>query len=356
MTQYFSTLLLPDTIPQEATLRQLLLYFETIFLYSPTEDILQRLSPEIQSLCRQYAPVPLGEGLQTFQRLIHDMTAHRAEYYGGGLSAISTRLSAVDEESVWQLIHRLSPPTGKKVQSETLLQARLLLQLAEIQDQENGELQQTLRELDHKQEALLRELVHDEDRLPAKFDCLIDSSPSQVNDHLEQRLRAWGHLFLADDERKKHWLISTSPAVLAILNEYASATINEIPNRLLSLPIPGVRAIMDLAPADYLKERRVWRQQASTSLAALAVGIKGATISGTFDQGDSLLEQIVAGYQKMSAWQDTRQATLNLYLLPLSLSNLFAKITKRLAQEPGASASPYGLVAVIQPSSDLSEI
>lgn len=349
MTHYFSTLLLPTTIPQEAVLRQLLLYFETIFLYSPTESIPQHLSSEIHSLCRQYAPVPFGDGLQTFQRLIHDMTANRAEYYGGGLSAISTRLRAVDEESVWQLIHRLSPPTGEKLHSETLLQARLLLQLAEIQDRENQELEQELNTLDHRQEALLKELAHDDAPQPVECDPLIASYQARANDHLEQRLRAWGHLFLADADREKHWLISTTPAVMAILNEYATTTIQPSPNRLLSLPIPGAKAIMELTPQEYLTARRVFRQQASTSLASLAIGIKEATISGTFDQGKSLLEAIAAAYQPMSICQDSNQATLDLYLLPISLANLFAKITKQPA--PGQETSPYALVVVVQASS-----
>jgi len=347
MTQYFSTLLLPATIPQEAVLRQLLLYFETIFLYSPTEDIPQRLSPEIHSLCRQYAPVPFGDGLQTFQQLIHDMTANRAEYYGGGLSAISTKLRAVDEESVWQLIHRLSPQTERKVHSETLLQARLLLQLAEIQDQENQEVEQALDELERRQEAMLRELAHDDAPQPVDYDPLIASYQARANDHLAQRLRAWGHLFLADADREKHWLISTTPAVMAMLNEYATTTIQQGSNRLLSLPIPGEKAIMDLTPQAYLTKRRVWRQQVSTSLASLAIAIKEASISGTFDQGKSLLEPIVAGYQKMSLGQDSNQATLDVYLFPMSLTNLFAKITKQPAPSQETSTSPYALVMTI---------
>lgn len=351
----FSSLILPATIPQEESIRQLLLYFETIFLYSPTEDIGEQLPAELRSLCCHYAPVPFGDGLHNFQELLRDMTTNRAEYYGGGLSALSTKASAVDEESVWRLISRLSPQAANSAQHETLLQARLLLRLAEVRDQEEKEIERTLALIDGKSQAMLQGLTEGDEEESAEVPALAAlPDRQQSDDTLQKRLRAWAHLFLADNRMENHWLVSTTPEVLAILADHASRQMNEGPNRLLSLPLPGA-SIMDLTPEAYLQERRAWRQETSACLAALAVGLKGAAATGTFGVGGSLGEQLAACHQKMPSWGDEPQARLDLYLLPVSLAWLFAKIAKVEAQEAGSSILPHGLVAVIRPVVSRSE-
>jgi len=348
----FSTLILPDTIPQEDSLRQLLLYFETIFLYSPMEDIPERLPLEFRSLCRHYAPVPFGEALQNFQQLIRDMTANRAEYYGCGLSAISAKANAVDEESVWRLISRLSPQAANNARHETLLQARLLLSLAEVRDREEKEIELTLAEIDGKGQSMLHGLTEEDEEEDVEMPSFSSEDRQQSDEALEKRLRAWAHLFLADERMGNHWLVSTTPTVLAILADYASTQMNVGPNRLLSLPLPGA-AVMSLTPAAYLRERREWRQETSASLAALAVGLKGAATTGAFIGGEAIREQFITYHQKMPSWGGEPQATLDLYLLPVSLTGLFAKIAKVPVPESGTPLLPYGLVAVIRPAAPM---
>jgi len=349
----FSTLILPDTIPQEDSLRQLLLYFETIFLYAPAEDIPEGLPVEFRRLYRHYAPVPFGEALQNFQQLIRDMTGNRAEYYGGGLSAMSAKVNAVDEESVWRLIARLSPQAVHDTRHETLLQARLLLRLAEVRDQEEKEIERTLAEIEGKSQSMLHGLTEEDEEEDIELPALAPADRQQSDDALQKRLRAWAHLFLADERMANHWLIGTTPEVLAILADYASNTMNVGPNRLLSLPLPVASVVMGLPPETYLQERRAWRQEASACLAALAVGLKGAATTGAFKDGESLREQLTLWQQKIPAWGGEPRATLDLYLLPVSLAGIFAKIAKVSVPESGIAALPYGLVAVIRPATPM---
>ncbi len=351
MSLNFSTLILPDTIPQEDSIRQLLLYFETIFLYSPSEDIPVRLPAEFSRLYRHYAPVPFGDTLPNFQQLVRDMTKNRAEFYGGGLSALSTRTNAVDEESVWRLVSRLSPQPTSNIQHETLLQARLLLKLAEVREQEENEIERTLTDIANQSRVMLQGLTDetgDEEEKDA-ISVLAYPDQQQSDNTLGKRLRAWAHLFVADERRADHWLVSTTPEMLASLIDFASTEMNESPNRLLSLPLPGA-SIIGLSPADYLLERRAWRQEASVSLAALALGLKGAVASGIFETSATIHTQLAACQRKMPAWGGKPQAHLELYLLPVPLGWLFAKIAKVPVHASEASALTHGLVAVIQPA------
>ncbi len=349
MPHNFSTLLMPATIAREETIRQLLLYFETVFLYSPTEDPPPALAPEFAALCRHYAPAPFGKHLANFKQLIRDMTGHRAEYYGGGLSRLSAKTSAVDEESVWRLISRLSPQATGRTQDEALFQARLLLRLAEIRDQEEEEIEKTLTEIESQGQAMLHGLSEEDDDEHGELTALIRHERQAAGDTLEQRLRAWTRLFLADPRMGEHWLFATSPEVLAILTEHATTRLDEAPARLLSLPLPGA-TLMELAPADYLRERAAWRQETGTLLAALAVGLKQAATSGAFVPDDSIRAQLAACPQKMMARGNAPQATLDIHLLPVSLTALLAKIAKAPVPEAAAPPLPHGLVAVIRPA------
>lgn len=349
MPQNFSTLILPATIPQEESIRQLLLYFENVFLYAPAEESQDHLPVEFRPLCRHYAPVPFGDDLPRFQRLIRDMTANRAEYYGGGLSSLSGKAHGVDDESVWRLIRTLSPQAERQVQHETLLQARLLLRLAEVRCQEELEIAQTLAKVDSQGLAMLHGLTDDEEDEGAEMLALARHERYQANDGLERRLRAWAHLFLADDRMAEHWLLTTTPETHAILAEYASSALDEAPRRLFSLPLAAA-GIMALEPSAYLREREAWRQGGGEYLAAVAGILKNAAHSGVPGDAPGIQEQLSVCRQELPAWARASRGTLDFYLLPVSLPGLFAKIVKQPAPSADEQGrSPLGVVAVLHP-------
>lgn len=347
----FSTLILPDTIPQEGSFRQLLLYFETIFLYSASEEIPVSLPDEFRDLLRHYAPAPFGAALPNFTELLRNMTKNRSDYYKGGLASLSAHHNAIDEETVWRLIDRLTPETtNTNTQHEALLQAKLLLALAEVRDQEEEEIARALSAIDGQRKRMLDGLTEEEEDEDESIELLpfAKGDRQQRDNSLEKRLRAWSYLFLADTKMPRHWLLSTTPDTFAILVEHTSSQIQEEPNRLLRLPLPGP-AIMDLPVAGYLQKRQAWRQEMSVCLATLAVGLKEAANTGVFGVSESIQEKLNANSQKMPAWQEEASAMLDIYLLPVSLATLFAKIAKVAIPESGESPLPHGLVAVIQP-------
>lgn len=343
----FSALILPDTIPRQDTIRQLLLYFETISLYSPTEDIPDLLPKALRTLCCQYAPVPFGDGLANFQRLIHDMTVNRAEYYSGGLSSMSAKANAIDEESVWRLVSRLSPQTTPHAQPETLLQARLLLKLAEVRDQEEKEIDRALREINGKSQSMLYGLTDGDETEGIEMPNLTDHDGQKSGSNLDHRLKSWAQLFLADKKMSSHWLLSTTKDVLAILADHSASTIGEAPTRLFSLPLPGP-SLMALDPPAYLRERTVWRETAAECLTALHSSLKTAA-SGTPLNSEPIQKQLIAGSKALPGWEKRGQGTLDFYVLPLSLPRLLAKIAKAPTPQTAEQPYPLAVVSVLNP-------
>ncbi len=341
-----TTLIVPATIPQEDVVRQLLIYGAQVFLYAPSEETPTTLPAEFGPLCQHYAPAPLGADLANFHQLLRDMTSHRSEHYGGGLSRLSARASAVDEESVWRLISRLSPQAATRAGLEALVQARLLLALAEVRDQEEREIAETLAMIDGQGHAMLHGLGEEDDDEAEELRLVAGLNRPQASDTLDQRLWAWSQLFLADPRMIEHWLITTTPEVMAIITDLTTTRLDETPSRILSLPLPGA-STMALAPALYLEERTAWQEQAAPSLAALAGFLKSAAQAGLSGETALLKEKWLACQQAVPSWPDTAFCTLDLYLLPCSLATLFAKIAKRTAPPVDPHPLPHGLVAVL---------
>lgn len=346
MPETFSTLILAATIAQEEAFRQLLLYFDRVFLYSPTEEPPALLPPEFAGLYRHQAPAPLGDGLPGFRQLLRDMTSHRSEYYGGGLSKIS-QATQVDEESVRQLISRLAPQAAVPGPEGTLMQARLLLALAEVRDQEEREIRETLARIEGQGHSMLQGLTQEEDDEDdaAELALLLAGHDRHASDTLEKRLWAWAHLFLSDPQRADHWLVTTTPEVMAILTELTTTRIDEAPLRLLSLPLAS-EAIMAPTPEAYLQERTAWRETAAPCLATLASALNNAALNESTGPSDSLQAAWDACPKGALPWGEQGDATLDLFLLPLSLPALMAKLAKRPAPDP-AAALPHAVVAVL---------
>lgn len=350
MPHSFSALILPDTIPQEDAVRQLLVYFETVFIYSPMENIAP-LPTALATLCQHYAPAPLGDGLATFEQLIRDMAGNRAEYYGGGLSRMSTGASSVNEESVWRLISRLHPQGARRPGEESLLQARLLLKLAEVRDREEKEIRAAMARIDGQAQAMLLGLSDDDDEEIDALQVLPRFDREPANDTLDRRLWAWAHLFLNDSRMAGHWLLATTPEVMAILVDQATKHYGETPVRLFGLPLPGRRAVAALTPQEYIGKLTAWRQEAADCLASLPTSLKASAASGRSESNESIQEELVACFDSTDLWSGAHQGSLEFYLLPLSLRALFAKIAHTPDPLPEGHPLPYGIVAALNPDS-----
>lgn len=352
MPNTLSPLIVPATIAQEDIIRQLLLYCDTVFLYAPAENSHLDLPTELNPLCQQYAPVPFNELLTNFDQLIREMTTHRSEYYGGRLSSLSAQTSAVDEESVWRLIKRLNPGTINTAQQETLFQARLLLKLAEIRDQEEQDIVRTLASLDSQNLALLHGLTAGEDDDAAEIGSLLQHNQQQPEDYLNNRLKAWANLFLADPRMEDHWLLAAPQNILAVLTDYATTRINESPTLILSLPLPQTSLIMALSPAQYLDQRSAWQTATNECLALVRSAITTAAQTGDLIDRAALEQELHSQIKQLNNWGKSEQESLDFWLLPLSLPRLFAKIARKT--EPSTTAQTLGHCVVAVPRQALS--
>lgn len=348
MPNTFSTLIVPATIAQEDVIRQLLLYFEQVFLYTPTENNQQNLPPELNDLCQQYAPAPFGEFLTNFEKLIDDMTHNRAEYYGGGLSSLSSKArNTIDEESVWRLIKRLSSGTTNTAQQETLFQARLLLKLAEIRDQEEQEITQSLSSLDAQDQAMLRGLTYGEEEDTAELGVMAsDNNQYPRGDSLDKRLQAWAHLFLADPRMEHHWLLAATPDVLSVLTDHATTSIDQKPALIISLPLPRASLMMGLSPAQYCVERSTWQAATAKCQSGVRTAVTSAATTGNLVESSAIEQEINSHLKQFKNWGTSEQDSLDFWLLPLSLPRLFAKICRRPEPPTTTETMAHCVVAV----------
>lgn len=348
MPDNFSALIPAATIAQEDTIRQLLVYLQRIFLYAPAEGEPLGLPAEFSDLCQRYAPVPFAEALGNFHTLIRDMTRHRAEYYGGGLSSLSAKTAAVDQESVWGLVKRLHPKTAAgHGADEPLLQARLLLKLAEVHEQEEREIAQALNGLAGKGLTMLQGLTSEDDDaedLAAELAALAHIHGHPGPDTLPLRLRAWARLFVHDPRQAEHWLLATTAEVFSLLTDYASVSLSDLPRPLLSLPLPGP-ALLELPPKAYLETRQAWQAANATPLSQLHAGLRALAYGGP-----AQVDGLEATFRP-PLWHEGTSGTLDCYLLPLSLPQLMRRL---VGDTPPTNVdrhqAPHGVVAVVSAS------
>ena len=233
----------PATIPQERPFRQLLLVFDKIFLYAPSEDL--PACDAWDGAVAAYAPVPFGDDLETFRRLIADISANPDDFYGGGLLSMARTASGeLDEGAVWQLIAQFAPNAAREDRRiEALYQARLLLKLSEIVEERDREVGEALARVDEQAAHLLQDLKGEDDfeeirRAAAGLAAGFDSTTAK------RRLAAWARLFCHDPRAGEHHLIACDRETFDILADYAGPNLLERPQELaaLSLPEPGTPA------------------------------------------------------------------------------------------------------------------
>ncbi len=342
MSLDFSALIAGVTITQEDAVRQLLLYCSRVITYRPVEGEADKLPAELVDLAPAYAPAPLGEALAKFQGLMADIIRHRADYRLGGLSALS---APVDQEGLWSLISRLRPSSAPAAQDEeALLQARLLLALAELHDQEEREIAAALAAVEDQGQDLLRRLAREDEEGSIR---LLPGLSAAAPRPEASQMRAWALLFLADPRQADHWLLAASPEVWGLLADYASGPLGSGPVVVLSLPLPAATALAGLSPADYRQVRDDWQSASQAPRQAILSGLLRLAAGDRADFTPAQAE-LVKLQQGHPLWAET-SARLDLHLLPLSLSDLMAKIARRPAplKNDDRHARPYGVVAVV---------
>lgn len=191
--------------------------------------------------CQAHTPCPLGDSRDRFLRLIADIRDRRDDYAAQLSSLTMAAMSAPrpQEDDTTQTIisSLLGTRAGKEEQekedavSHLLWQARLVLKIAEILDQEEEEIARQYSQLGDRETALFRHL-HGEDAAdpeeeedPLRELLEIRDKTSQPSSAVSKnRFRAWKQLYLAGDLPEwPIWTTHMAAAADLILDLYENA-------------------------------------------------------------------------------------------------------------------------------------
>lgn len=262
-----SALIFPETVPSRHGVAELLLFFETLSYYLPTEadGIKSRDKDLFTTLCTGHAPAPLGDDLSRFNRLLREMETSRPDEFARLFSAATLSMSAgqardQDETSAAGVFSALRKDAAIQTSiryKERLWQARLILKLAEMLDRREEEVRQGLAEVaavEQKIFASLEGLAEAATTAPAESSCrdrlqhpkpayLRTDEPSLATSGLllPLRLKAWAELYLANSpDLHPPVLVTANPECgSSLLDGYENSWRQEA-EKLFSLSIPAV--------------------------------------------------------------------------------------------------------------------
>ncbi len=305
----------PDTVPRDGVLFPLVQVFDRVVYCQAVENMdidtmdLSTMARALvrEKLCTLFAPAPLGEDRERFLALVSDLRNRRDDYASqlGNLSlaGMGQPLPGQKEtgSSIISNLLRQSGIGGKSEQERELLlwQARLVLQLAEIYDEEQRRVEQELEKISALQDGLfaeLREETGEDFALTRK----LHSISSLTDNQLSLRLKAWTRLFFlgsAAPPLRPDLFVTTGKDGLDRLEEqYEKLT--------KSPPRPLGRIFLPARPApeqDLFRQRDRFRDQGRELLARLAGAVTDPAAASTEDTAEfaaddtswaALLEQI----------------------------------------------------------------
>ena len=391
---YNNTLFFPDTVLNKNTVKKLLLFFESVYHYLPTEAETGTEDETFSNeLIRGYAPVPLGDDLLRFRKMMKDLTGHGDEYYGGYLSSLSHDLLIDrDEASVRALISNISGTDGRTAStpsadsSEELWRARLLLKLAETLDHADQETNNGLARIESRQTVLMKSLRGEDgfsekttmedaadfnNEIPEAVSLNIKdiSVPSHSPIRAEYLIKAWGRLYIADRNIENRPFILTTDRINAAPIFDVKHYFKKEPVKLFSIALPDFVQAED---AEYLNVRNSFRQITGDSIKnitqLLLEIIQGKQtvrlqprvsnvvfpVTDTQENKDAhpLFEKEVAAWTE--AVKSLEQSSggrhrLSFYLFPeISFHELFEKISGAVETDTPSSYRPqHSIMAVI---------
>jgi len=201
--------------------------------------------------CQEHTPCPLGGNRERFLRLIRDIR-ERKDDYAAQLSALtiaslSARKPSVDDTSrgiVSSLLTTHGVATQPADEQDGLLwQARLVLKMGEILDQEEEEVAMQMALLDDREDSLFKalqgEMDEDEETLLEELQQIRERLSEPAAATVKNRLNAWSRLYLAAAQPEcSLWLTHLGEAADILLEKYETAV--RMPAQLLGeLELPA---------------------------------------------------------------------------------------------------------------------
>lgn len=357
-----NALIFPETAPNGGTLRQLLLFFDTIFHYLPVEADPETGPPPTNlptGLCTSYAPVPLGEERELFQKIIRSLEKQKED--GGGLISglslahLSSSMAGDRDEALSSTLSAALKKSGDtKTAALELMQARVLLKLAESMDREEEEIAAKLAEIAGSEQELLDALkgpLDEEEEWQETGRLNPTPDPTPAGDHailppgavITRRTRAFSRLYRADisDIRPRTLVTASSNAAEPLLNGYEKLTQKpSLPLFILPMPSAGEIASKAGTGPAFDAYRQEFRKMVHQPLAVLTGPDRDPEKISAAETAwqEAVFSLFSPSVQWQLAWYD---------LGPVSLETLFATAF------PGDSAAPvnrendFGALAVL---------
>lgn len=227
----------PGTAIYSARQFPVFLLLGTAHLLQPVETADNSADIFITSgLCQAYTPCPLGADRDRFLRLIRDIH-ERKDDYAAQLSALTIASLSAQKASVDDttrgIVSSLLGGQGvtvqpEKKQDELLWQARLVLKIGEILDQEEEEVAVQMALLDDQEVSLYKELQgemdEEEESLLAELRQIEQKLSRPAAATVRNRLNAWSRIYRAASEPERPlWLTHLPEAADIILEKYETA-------------------------------------------------------------------------------------------------------------------------------------
>ena len=381
-----STLLFPETVPPMQSIATLLCFFDTAAYYLPIESGDSHLEPAqlLQGLCTGYAPAPLGSDRDRFNHLIKELQSSRSEDITRLFSFAKAEISSgqirdQDESSAGALFTTLHKPTDSSSSEqlrERLWQARLVLKLAEMLEENEAQIRNGLAAVTNVEQRLYGSLLGTGEQDPDELASITgdvtgvpensfaqqskDQPRSQADLLISLRIKAWAELFLVDRLKKPACLLATAQKdAAALLIDGCENVFHKPPEKLLSLllPVAPVLGADDEAAEEFLNRRNKIQTEVNGSLAAIDdFLLETAGLSGT---GPGTIKIPADLDREVHSWNaavlDTFPGSiesskmLDFYCFPaISIEQLFQRLFH--LDDPGTTAGtdyPTGIIAAL---------
>ena len=332
MEHEISALIFPETDPSLPGMAKLLLFFDALSYYRPTEagESSGKGGNFLPGLVMGYAPAPLGDDLARFSRLLREMETSGPDEFSRLFSTAKTTGAAgqvrdQDEVSAGTVYTALHKDAGEKAairHKERLWQARLILKLAEMLNSREAEVRQGLAQVSRVEQKLFATLAgpgQDDADIPAVLDALhthfqpkaditpaAATSPGTSGLFIPQRVKAWSELYLADSSDPLPLILAAAnPESGGLLLDGYENTWRRKPKKLFTLAIPALHPAAAEETLDaYLSSRASFRRAVRDNLEYLAGFLRKTAAGGATPENrvenPLLLENITAWEEKMN--------------------------------------------------------
>jgi len=356
---------------------ELLVFFDVLSYYLVTEsDAANTKDSNIfENFCSGYAPAPLGDDLNRFNRLLREMETSRPEEFSRLFAAAKApQLKDQEETSATSLYSALNQ--GAEIRAsirrkERLWQARLILKLAEMLDRKDAEVRQGLARISSVEQNVFAAMdgiqesgsdnLEDVNNLAKTKHLAAAGFPANEPDAgtsrllIPLRLRAWAELYLADDAVQLPSVIVTdsSESGTILLDGYEN-TWQQVPEKLFALSLPAIHSDnSEKAWAHYLASRNSFRRAAQENLKYFSQILQAAADSASDDRKLSKLTEILSAWEgKVLEYfpaQNPDLKKLVFYRFPgISCTELFQRLFHLAGPVPDNKKKyPTGLLAVL---------